>query len=73
MDHASSSLFPDVACPISDVPGNVRSGMEVAMTMGTQYRPTPEPEMHPGRNAMDWLGIGIVVLTLALWGALMVL
>ncbi|MFT8634955.1 MULTISPECIES: hypothetical protein [Novacetimonas] len=43
------------------------------MTMGTQYRPTPEPEMHPGRNAMDWLGIGIVVLTLALWGALMVL
>ncbi|GEC62869.1 hypothetical protein GHA01_07180 [Novacetimonas hansenii] len=41
--------------------------------MGTQYRPTPEPEMHPGRNTMDWLGIGIVVLTLALWGALMVL
>ena len=43
------------------------------MTMGTHYRAPIEPRIRSGRNAMDFLGIGIVLLTLALWVALTLL
>ncbi|POF62254.1 hypothetical protein [Novacetimonas maltaceti] len=43
------------------------------MRMGTHYRQPIGPDVRSGRNAMDFLGIGIVVLTLVLWVALTLL
>ncbi|MCW4581429.1 hypothetical protein NO263_16665 [Gluconacetobacter entanii] len=43
------------------------------MRMGTHYRQPIGPGVRSGRNAMDFLGIGIVVLTLLLWVALTLL
>ncbi|WP_275399379.1 MULTISPECIES: hypothetical protein [Novacetimonas] len=40
------------------------------MTMGTRYHSPGKPGNRSDRNTMDLLGIGIIVLTLALWIAL---
>lgn len=67
------SFFTPWPCPCRGCRDDVRSGREVAMRMGTHYRQPIGPDVRSGRNAMDFLGIGIVVLTLVLWVALTLL